>query len=321
MAMRALVTGGTGFVGGHLVRSLLAAGVEVTGTSAAGGSAPAGSARLRWLPLDLTSADSIASVVDAAEPDVVYHLAAQSSVGGSFGMPGETWDVNATGTWRLLQALGAAGRRTRVVFASSAEVYGAVPEAEQPIREDRVLRPASPYAAAKAAAEMACVQATLAGTAEVVIARSFNHTGPGQDTRFALPSFASQLRRMRAGAEAVLRVGNLAARRDMLDVRDVVDAYVLLAGAGEAGRAYNVCSGRAESLRWMVDELVRASGIDARVEVDPARVRPVDLPLLVGDSTRVSSLGWAPRIPLEQTLADLLAAAADEPGSTAGRGS
>lgn len=322
--MRALVTGATGFVGQHLIRRLLRSGAQVTGTLMAGSEAPpAGTlsrdemAAVDWLPLDLTSPESVEAVVRRAAADRVFHLAAQSSVGGSFGAPALTWAVNATGTWQLLHALADRGTGARVVFASSAEVYGAVPEEDQPIRETRPLRPASPYAASKAAAEMACVQAALAGGVQAVIARSFNHTGPGQDTRFALPSFASQLARMHGGAEPVLRVGNLEARRDMLDVRDVVDAYLLLAERGEGGQAYNVCSGSAHTLRALVDVLVLASGVDARVEVDAARVRPVDLPLLVGDSARVRALGWAPRVPLEQTLAELLEEKARETGQGA----
>jgi GDP-4-dehydro-6-deoxy-D-mannose reductase len=155
---------------------------------------------------------------------------------------------------------------------------------------------------------MAALGATLSGRLAVVTARSFNHTGPGQDVRFALPSFAAQLASMHASAgEAVLKVGNLSARRDILDVRDVVRAYLLLAEQGVAGEAYNVCSGEVRTLRSLVDELVALAGTGARVEVDPKRVRPVDVPLLVGDCMRLRALGWAPEIPLRQTLADLFA--------------
>ncbi|HEX8430415.1 MAG TPA: GDP-mannose 4,6-dehydratase, partial [Longimicrobium sp.] len=141
-----------------------------------------------------------------------------------------------------------------------------------------------------------------------VVARSFNHTGPGQDPRFALPSWARQIVAARAGrGEAVLRVGNLEARRDLLDVRDVVRAYLRLAEAGEAGVAYNVCSGAALSMREALDLMVEVSGMEVRVEVDPERVRPVDTPLLLGDPSRIRALGWSAEIPLRRTLADLLA--------------
>ena len=238
--------------------------------------------------------------VERAAPQQVYHLAGQASVAGSFSDPLGTWDVNATGTLRLAQALPEA---VRLLVVSSAEVYGVVPDDEQPIGEDRPLRPCNPYAASKAAAEMAALQAR----GPVVVARSFNHTGPGQDERFALASFARQLAEIREGhGEPVLRVGNLSARRDLLDVRDVARAYVRLMDQGEAGQVYNVCSGHAVSMSDAVEQLIALSGTGARLEVDPERVRPVDLPLLCGSGARLRALGWAPEIAFRHTLADLL---------------
>lgn len=323
--MRVLVTGAAGFVGSWLVRALAAEGHAVVGASQ-DGLAPAHSGAEgpdpveAWLPLELTNDGSVREAVSRARPEAVVHLAAQSSVGASFANPLGTWDVNATGTLRLAQAL-APG--TRLLLVASAEAYGPVPEAEQPIAESRPLRPANPYAASKAAAEMAVLQAG-AGERGIrpVVVRAFNHTGPGQEARFALPSFARQLAAIRLGrAEPVLRVGNLSARRDLLDVRDVVRAYATLLARGEPGGVYNVCAGRAVSIRQAVDALVEISGTRARIEVDPERVRPVDLPLLLGDASRLRALGWAPSIPLRRTLAELLAwherelAAAPEPAA------
>jgi GDP-4-dehydro-6-deoxy-D-mannose reductase len=297
--VRALVTGAAGFAGAHLVRSLLADGVEVWGGAMDGSAAGDG---LHWVHLDVTDRASVARAVESARPDQVFHLAGQSSVAGSFGDPVGTWDVNAMGTVRLLEAL---PEGTAFVLASSAEVYGAVPEALQPIREDAPLRPGNPYAASKAAAEMACIAAARTRGVRAVIARSFNHTGPGQDERFALASFARQL----AGSEGeTLRVGNLDARRDLLDVRDVVRAYRRLAEHGEAGTAYNVCAGRAVSIREALEVLVASTGRPVKVAIDPARVRPVDIPLLMGSPERIRELGWEPEIPLARTLADLLEA-------------
>lgn len=315
--MRALITGASGFAGQHLIRELLASGYGVSGGSM-DGIPPVltrlnreESARVQWVELDVTSDDSLRAAVKRTRPDRVYHLAGQSSVGGSFADPLGTWEVNATGTLRLLHVVQTSGTPPgRVLVVSSAEVYGSPLSAGERLCETDLLRPASPYAASKAAAEMVGIQCAQVGAWEVVIARSFNHTGPGQDPRFALPSFARQLARIAAGeCEPVLRVGNLEARRDFLDVRDVARAYRCLLEQGENGGTYNVCSGEARSLGDLLDELIGLSGARVRVEVDPDRVRPVDVPLLVGNPDRLSGLGWRPEIPLRTTLADLFQAA------------
>lgn len=314
MSGRALVTGAAGFVGQHLARRLREEGWQVAGTVQAGvapGDTPlldaAARAAIRWLPLDLLSSASVDAAVEQAQPDVVFHLAAQSSVGASHADPLATWEVNATGTLRLALALRRGGAARRLLLVSSAEVYGRVPAEAQPITEAHPVRPVNPYGASKAAAELAALQVAAQGELEVVIARSFNHTGPGQDVRFALPSFALQLARMRRGeAEPVLHVGNLQVRRDMADVRDVVTAYLLLATRGENGGVFNVCTGEAPPLRALVERLVALSGVAARIEVDPSRLRAVETPLLLGCASRLRALGWAPRIPLDRTLADLL---------------
>lgn len=308
--MRVLVTGAGGFVGGHLVRALLAAGHEVfAAPPPQHGPPPPALSGARWLPLEMTSSDFLAAAVAEADPEWVFHLAAQSSVGESFKDPLATWEVNATGTLRLLRTL---RKGTRLVFVSSSEVYGAVDEAAQPITERAPLRPVNPYGASKAAAEMAVFEAAACGRVDAVVTRSFTHTGPGQTDRFALGSFAQQLAEIRAGAKApVLKVGNLERRRDYLDVRDVVRAYLLLAERGETGAVYNVCSGEARPLRELLDTLIELSGVEVREEIDPTLLRARDIPLLVGDSSALRALGWTPEIPLRQTLADLLASAGD----------
>lgn len=310
--MRVLVTGADGFVGRHLLRLLAHEGGHdvVAGYYPVAGPATAGeAARVPQVPLDVTSGTTIERVLADHRPEWVFHLAAQSSVSRSFADPLGTWEINATGTLRLAEALRAMlPEGSRLLVVSSAEVYGAVPAEHQPIVEGMPLRPSTPYGASKAAAEMAALQAASGEELEVVIARSFNHTGPGQDERFVFPSMARQLVRMRRGGqEAVLRVGNLDVERDFLDVRDVVRAYRLLMERAEDGGVYNVCSGVSRSLKEIVGKLVELSGTGARLEVDPDRFRPVDLPVLYGDAARLRRLGWTPEREIEQTLRDLLA--------------
>jgi GDP-4-dehydro-6-deoxy-D-mannose reductase len=317
--VRALITGARGFAGGHLARALLDEGVRVWGGSLEG-VAPAGgllagaeAESVTWLPMDVTRQESIEEALATARPDHLFHLAGQSSVGASFADPQATWEVNAMGTVRLLEGVRRHAPGARVLVISTAEVHGRVEQDQLPLREDAPLRPVSPYGASKAAAEMAALQAAAQGV-EVVIARSFNHIGPGQDTRFAIASFAAQLAAMGGGSgDGVLRVGNLEVRRDFLDVRDVARAYRVLLERGETGGVYNVCSGTSHQLGELVRRMVELSGSGARVEMDAARVRPVDIPELRGDSTRLRGLGWEPRIPMEQTLRDLL----EHPGTGA----
>jgi GDP-4-dehydro-6-deoxy-D-mannose reductase len=294
--MHVLITGIGGFLGSRLARHLLAAGDRVTGTYL--DSRPdLEEAELH--EADLLDAPALARVVRAAAPDVVVHLGALSHVGESWKRIPDYFRVNVLGTENLLAA--AAGRR--VLIASSAEVYGIVPEERQPIREEEGPDPRSPYALTKAAAER------LAFARGAVVVRSFNLVGPGQSPMFALPTFALQLADIRRGCpggqEPVLRVGNLSARRDFAHVEDGVTALRLLAEKGEPGQAYNLATGRAVSIGEALERLMAVSGVHARIETDPDRVRPVDIPVLAGDATRLRALGWEPRRTLDDALADL----------------
>ncbi len=287
--MRALVTGADGFVGLHLVGYLTAEGDQVVPSSC-----------------DVTNRDAIVAEFARADADVVYHLAGQADVGGSWQNPVETIRVNVEGTLNVLDAARLAGCR-RVVAITSADVYGRISEADLPIRETHDLQPVSPYAASKAAAEMVCIQAGPAHGLEVVRVRAFNHLGPGQSDRFVASAIASRIAACEREGSTVVQVGILDARRDFTDVRDVVRAYRSLMTSGRAGEVYNVCSGTDRSVREVTDILVNLSTADITLETDPALVRPVDLRVLRGDNTKISGCtDWSPTIPIEQTLEDLL---------------
>lgn len=313
--MKALVTGASGFVGRHLVAALRAQNAEVL---ACGG--PAESDPAFW-PLDLNEAASVREAFERARPTHVFHLAAQTFVPESFASPIATFRTNAMGTALVAQtALEYArdGARPRIVFASSAEVYGERDPGDFPLRESLDLRPANPYAASKAAAEAILLALTRGSGLDAVVARSFNHIGPGQNERFAIASFARQLAAIALGAPPVLMVGNLDAARDILDVRDVVAAYVALARGGERGNAYNVCSGSAVKIRDLLRELVAVARVPVEVRDDPQRARPLDVPLFVGSADKLRArTGWRPEVPLMRSLREIYDAALANAGNPA----
>jgi GDP-4-dehydro-6-deoxy-D-mannose reductase len=291
--MRAFVTGGHGFVGPWLVEHLEASGDEVV---------------VADLEVDITDPDRVEQVMAGARPDAVYHLAAQSSVGSSWAEAGKTFEVNANGTLHVLAAAQRCQPRPRVLLISSSEVYGAVTPDQLPVTEDAPFRPVTPYAASKAAAEMLGLQAHLGTGLEVIRARPFNHTGPGQQTQFVVPALARQVVEAGRSGAAVLETGNLDVRRDMSDVRDVVRAYRLLVESGTPGEVYNVSTGQSVWVKQLVRRLLDLAGLDLVVRVDPERARPVDVPDVRGDPTKLEqATGWRPVIDLDQTLADVLA--------------
>lgn len=291
--MRVLVTGATGFLGRHLAALLAARGDEVTALALEPGPLPPA---IRFVAADVRDAAGVARAVVAAAPDAIVHLAALSHVGESWRRMPEYFAVNVLGTENVV----AAARGRRLLLASTAEVYGAVPEAEQPIAEGRAVAPRSPYALTKAAAER------LAVAAGATVARLFNLAGSGQTPNFALPSFAAQLAAIARGqAPPVLRVGNLAARRDFVHVADAAEAIAVLLEAGAPGTVANVASGRAVSIAEALDRLRAVAGVEVRLEEDAERLRPLDVPLLAGDAARLAALGWRPRRGLDQALTDL----------------
>lgn len=290
--MRALVTGAFGFVGTHLGTHLADAGDDVTGIDRDAG--------------DITLPDVIDRLIATNRPEVIYHLAGAADVGASWRDPAGTWDVNATATLHLLEAARTHGVR-RVIVVSSADVYGMVTPEDLPLNEASPVRPASPYAASKLAAEQLALQAWLGYGLETILVRAFNHIGPGQRPDFVASALATRVARNELTGETEIPVGNLSARRDFTDVRDVARAYRLLAESGIPGETYCVCSGIDVGIESLAETLLSMTDHHMTLVRDPERHRPVDLPVLRGDNTKlVKATGWAQRHALGDTLADIL---------------
>lgn len=317
-----LVTGVSGFVGPHLARALVASGARVVGLGVEP-APPAGLPLGGWQTADLREPAAVAQAVARARPDAVVHLAGQSSAARSFADPAATFAANVGGTRNLLEAVRDGAPAARVLVVGSSEVYGPQPEGSR-VAEEAPFAPVSPYAASKAEADRLAEASGQGPRAlDVVRVRAFSHTGPGQSPAFVVPAFAQQIAAIEAGrAEPVLRVGNLEVMRDLSDARDVVRAYVALLERGTRGAAYNVCRGEGVRLTEVVRRLVALARVAIRVEVDPARLRPADIPWLVGDPSRLArDTGWRTELPLERTLEDVLEewrerAAAAGPGGT-----
>ena len=300
--MRALITGSSGFAGRHLVDHLEAAGDAVSGLDRSDG-------------IDIGDPDAVMTSFEAVRPDVVYHLAGWADVGASWKHPRETFDANAIGTMHVLDAARSVGVR-RVVVVGSADVYGTVDEADLPLTEAQPVKPMSPYAASKLAAEALALQAWHGYGLETLIVRAFNHLGPRQGPGFVAPAIADRVARNELDEHDEVEVGNLTPRRDFTDVRDVVRAYRLLALGGAPGEIYHVCSGVDVSIGDLAETLLGLSSRPMRLVADPDLQRPVDLPVLRGDAAKLRrATGWEPQIPLDQTLADLLDDARDRVAS------
>ena len=290
--MRALVTGARGFVGSWLTSHLVECGDDVVAIDH---------------EVEITDADAVRAAMAEAAPDVVYHLAALTNVGRSWSDPGEVLRVNAMGTLYVLEGARSCAHPPRVLVTSSAEVYGAVPPESLPVTEEAPLAPVTPYAAAKVAAEYLGVQAHLAYGLPVVRTRPFNHVGPGQSAAFVVSALAERIVDARGRGATSILVGNLTARRDLTDVRDVVRAYRLLAERGVSGEVYNVCSGRDISIADVAAQLQQLAGTELRLELDPSLARPVDVPVVRGDPAKLhEATGWEPTFTLDRTLLDVL---------------
>lgn len=294
--MRVVVTGASGFAGTWLRAHLESCGDEVVAPD-----------------LEITDASAVERSLFESAPEAIFHLAGQANVGASWADPFTTFQVNAVGTLNVVQAAIKLEQAPRVLVVGSAEVYGVVTPDELPVREDRSLRPTSPYAASKAAAEMVALQAHFGNRLPVMVARSFNHIGPGQSDGFVVSALAKRVVQARRSSASSISVGNLSPRRDFTDVRDVVRAYRRIVQSGHPGTAYNVCTGTAISVGEVAKMLVELDAAHEQTEplelqVDPELQRPVDVPELRGDPARLmADTGWAPMLSVADTLGEVLA--------------
>lgn len=291
--MKILLTGYSGFTGQHFLRLAPCAPLATS----------------EGEPIDLLDRAQLAKRVEELQPEAVVHLAAQTFVPDSFADPHATFEVNVTGTLNLLSALAASGFKGRLLYVSSAEVYGLVPPEDLPLREAHALRPRNPYAASKVAAEALVFQHSQTSTFETVIARPFNQLGSGQRDSFAIPNFAKQIIQIkRGGRPPKIEVGDIDVTRDFSDIRDTVRAYALLLERGENGQVYNICSGKEQSVRSMLERLLATAGIEAEVAQDPSRIRPSEQKRVVGSHEKLRAVsGWQPEISTGQTISEVLA--------------
>ncbi len=310
--MRVLITGITGFAGSHLADYCLSrGGLEVHGTHrwrSPSQNIEHLTGKVTIHECDLRDASSVVKLIDQVRPERVFHLAAQSFVQASWHQPAETLTTNILGQLNLFEAVRRVGIYPRIQIACSSEEYGLVESDELPIRETTPLRPASPYAVSKVAQDMLAYQYHRSYQLLVVRTRAFNHSGPRRGEVFAESNFAKQIAMAEVGLqEPVVSVGNLTAVRDYTDVRDIVQGYWLALERGEPGEAYNICTGQGHSIQEVLDPLLGFSTVKMAIRQDPARLRPSDVPVLLGDGSRFArQTGWQPQIPFTQMLSDLL---------------
>lgn len=308
--MRALITGITGFAGSYLAEYLLAQkDSEVWGIDRARtDNIKHIEDRLHVIECDLRDASSVGKAIREIRPDKIFHLAAQSFVPGSWKAPAETITTNIIGQLNIFEAVKAAGINPCIQIACSSEEYGAVRPGETPIKETNPLRPLSPYGVSKVGQDVLGYQYAISYKMNIILTRAFNHTGPRRGEAFVESNFAQQIARIEKGRQKpVIYVGNLEARRDYTDVRDMVRAYWLATEKCTAGEEYNICSGRDWAIRQVLDILLSYSKIKVDIQPDPSRMRPADVPVLLGDNAKFrGQTGWKPEIPFEKTLLDVL---------------
>ncbi len=303
---KGLVIGAAGFVGNYLINEMYANGMEVYATKLP--HEKFNNPYAKVYDLDILDKDAIVALLFEVQPNYIFHLAAQSSVGLAWKNPTLTVDVNIKGSINVLDAVRELFYKPRVLLIGSGEEYGYIRPEETPIQEDNALRPGNIYAATKICQNMIANIYSKAYDMELMMVRAFNHAGPGQAPLFVVSDFCKQVVEIEKGLrEPVMKVGNLAAKRDFTDVRDVVKAYVKLVAMGQAGETYNVGSGNAQEIREILDLIISMSNKDIRVEIDLNKIRPVDVPIIEADISKINRLtGWKPQIPLSQTIKETL---------------
>ena len=303
---KGLVIGAAGFVGKYLVDEMCANGMEAYATKLPHEQFEYPNVQV--YDLDIMDKEAIVALLFEIRPDYIFHLAAQSSVGLAWKNPGLTIDVNIKGSINVMDALRELFYKPRIFLIGSGEEYGHIQPTETPIKESNLLRPGNIYAATKACQNMIGNIYSKAYDLELMMVRAFNHIGPGQAPMFVVSDFCKQVAEIEKGLkEPVMKVGNLAAKRDFTDVRDVVKAYVKLIQSGLAGETYNVGSGSAKEIREILNLIVSMSTVKIDVEIDPNKIRPVDVPIIEADISKINELtGWKPQIPLEQTINETL---------------
>ncbi|MCL6107177.1 MAG: GDP-mannose 4,6-dehydratase [Actinobacteria bacterium] len=307
--MKVLITGITGFAGSHLARYLRSQGVEIAGIDLQLPAEP-DEAEVASLTncCNLADTPALLEILKREAPGAIVHLAARAQVAGAWEDAAAIMEANIVCTQSLMQAVHEAAPGTRVLLISSSEVYGKVADGRMPITEEHPLRPDNPYSVSKAAQELIGLQYFYTFGAPVIIARPFNHIGPGQKGNFVVPAFAGQIAAIENGLrEPVIRAGNLDSQRDFTDVRDIVRAYWLLLTEGQPGQVYNIASGRVHRIREILDKLIELARIKPRIENVPELMRPSDTPVVIGDATKLKSLGpWEASVPLADSLRDAL---------------
>lgn len=307
--VRALITGVNGFVGGYLSEYLISQGLEVWGTKL-GKEAKAKELNEKVIlrDMDITKEEEVYCIINECKPDYIFHLAAQSSVGLSWKMPALTIDVNVTGTIYLMEAVNKVKKSARILLIGSSEEYGVIKAEDVPISEEYPLHPSNPYAVSKMAQEELAKEFVSSYGLNIIMVRAFNHIGPKQSTAFVVSDFAKRIADIEKGLLGpILYVGNLEAKRDFTDVRDIVEGYYALIQHGKSGEVYNIGSGRTYKIRDILNSLLSLSKVKIEVKEDEARMRPLDVPIIQCDNSKLKRLmKWETAYSLEETLADVM---------------